>query len=278
MKCINKKGRKRPKKSKVSQSVNVTRNFVFSNSNNQKDKYIKFKRNEDKHKSSRTRGNTTSRKRVNSTMVSSKSHRFKSKENIRLKSKRPTENKKYRTAYNDNKNGFFITSVDENNQKENQNGLNQQSEVNKEETEKPMFESIKKNTNYGSFNNLSRKTRNKATRLIYTNQGMTKTQYSQASLKSSSKLPPVLRKNAKTSMDFVHKNKYTLHTTRNPDDVSKPYFGFQSEKNKAMKINSKLNSSRKRTSDQSWLSSEQFRSLLSMYYTQAKEQLTKLSN
>lgn len=214
-------------------------------------------------------------------MVSSRSHRFKNKSNVRKNLNKPQNDKKYRTAYNQSKNGFFITSVEEQNQKENQNNINQQSEINKEEEEKPMFESIKRNTNLDSFNNASRKMRNKTTRLIYTNQGLTKTQYSQASLKSNSKLPPVLGKNAKTSLDFVKINKYSMHSSRNPDEAPKPYFGFESQKKRAQKQSKELMSSKKRAfekSDKNSVSSEQFRSLLNMYYTKAKEQLTKVTN
>ena len=93
-------------------------------------------------------------------------------------------------------NNFFITSVDDDPEKENveANKDSQQSEVNKE-AEKPMFESINKNTKYGTFNYNSKKMSSRKNRAMHSNNRKTN---------QNSKLPSVMRNGHKTSLDFVH--------------------------------------------------------------------------
>lgn len=99
-------------------------------------------------------------------------------------------------------NGFFLTSVDDDPQKENVNSANNQQSAGNQDQPKPMFENIQKNTNYGSFNNNSSKMRKKRShRIIYTNS------------RTDQKLPSVLRKGYKTSFGFHNTTKSEKTTT-----------------------------------------------------------------
>lgn len=138
---------------------------------------------------------------------------------------------KQQTMFSDppNKDGFFITSVEEN-QKDNTNS-NQQAENVKEEQEKPMFESIKKNSNYGTFNNNSRKLSRKKNKLVYTNGKLTQMQHSYAKLKTASHLPSVLRGNSKTSLDYLHKTGSARNFNGAQTQRSqRPLFGYRADR------------------------------------------------
>lgn len=74
-----------------------------------------------------------------------------------------------------------------------------------EEKEKPMFENINKNSNYGTFSNNSRKLSNKKNKITYTHGKLTRMQNSYAQLKTTSRLPSVVRGASKTSLDYINK-------------------------------------------------------------------------
>lgn len=75
-----------------------------------------------------------------------------------IASKKPSHKTQTLFSNGSSKNGFFLTSVDDNNAKENQNTGNQQAEkVKQQEKEKPMFEDINRKSKIGNFNNNSKR-------------------------------------------------------------------------------------------------------------------------
>ena len=66
-------------------------------------------------------------------------------------------------------------------------------------------------------------------KMIYANGKLTRTQNSQASLKTTSRLPSVMRNKPKTSLDFLHKTKATYaKTSRNTRNFGYSSVGFRS--------------------------------------------------
>lgn len=104
-----------------------------------------------------------------------------------------------KTVFSDtnDKNGFFITSVDEN-----VNSANQQADKETSEQSKPMFEEINAKSKYGTFSNGARRIK-KQNKLVYKNGRLTRIQNSYAQLKTNSKLPSVSKG---TKGGYLHTN------------------------------------------------------------------------
>ena len=127
--------------------------------------------------------------------------------NLEARSKNTkTNNNQVKQPENSQSNGFFITSVESANHKENIN-YNQQSAPNQPEKEKPLLENINKNTKYENFSKKSKKTKaQKKSRLIYSNGKLTRVQNSQSKIRTTYKLPSVMKGRHKTSQDFMSTN------------------------------------------------------------------------
>jgi hypothetical protein len=156
------------------------------------------------------------------------------------------------------KEGFFITSVEDHN---NENLNTENNENNKQqEQEKPMFEDINRNSKLGTFNTNSKRLK-KPQKLVYRDGRLTRIKNSYAQLGTSSKLPK--RINAKSSMSFLQK---TAANSRNSGAQTQrtTFNQHMSRTSRTSRINVKDKEDKK----EMYMTQNEFKSLLEKYKTE----------
>lgn len=230
----------------TSQSVNVSRTMHFKGISRQNKK---DKKSNSSQKTKEKTSSSTKKRMVSTVRIGGfkKTNRYHSK-NIKQQSVQKE------------KEGFFITSVDDHNN-ENLNTENNENDKQKEqEQEKPMFEDINRNSKLGTFNTNSKRLK-KTQRLVYRNGHLARIQNSYAQLGVSSKLPKRIM--AKSSISFLQK---TAANSRNSGAQTQrtTYNNHMSRTSRTSRVNIKSKEAEKEI----YMTQNEFKSLLDKYKTE----------